>query len=79
MVTLWSITVEEKPLLVETWSRYDVALVEAFQVKVGGLVTPVALFAGEDKLGTEGSAAVVKLKTEDHAPVPPGPVAFTRQ
>jgi hypothetical protein len=54
--------------------------VEAFQLNVGVVETPVALLAGEARVGADGAAkTVVKLRTEDQGLVPPAFVAFTRQ
>ncbi len=69
--------------LVETWTRYVVAPVEAFQRSVGVLETFVAPLAGETSVGAAGAVpppeAVVKLHTLDQSLVPAEFDAFTRQ
>jgi hypothetical protein len=80
---LWSATVEEKAELVESCIRYEAAPVEAFQLRVGVVATPVAPFTGEARTGAAGAtgavAVVVKLDVPDHPLVPPAFVAFTCQ
>lgn len=73
--------VVENDELVETCKRYDVASVEAFQVKVGGRDTLLALLDGDTRVGADGGAgaAAVKLQTADQALVPMLLVALTRQ
>ena len=56
MIVSWLIKVVEKDELVETCNPYEVAPVEAFQVNVGLVVTPVAPFAGEARVGGAGVA-----------------------
>jgi hypothetical protein len=49
---------------VETWSPYEAAPLEAFQVSVGLVEIPVAAFDGEESVGAGGgltAVAVVKL------------------
>jgi hypothetical protein len=56
--------------------------VEAFQLSVGLVETPVAPFEGEESVGAEGGeggAAVAKLQAVEYALVPPAFVALTRQ
>ena len=81
MIPVWLTTVVEKDELAETCNPYEVAPVEAFQLKVGFVATPVAPFAGEARVGAAGGeGAVVKLRTgEDQSLVPPVFFAFTRQ
>ena len=56
------------------------APLDALQVKLGLVETPVAPLEGEDSVGTPGAAIiVVKLHTLDQLLVPPAFVAFTRQ
>ena len=53
---------------------------EAFQLSVGVMETPVAPFDGDDSVGAGGAATmVVKLQLEEYALVPPALVALTRQ
>jgi hypothetical protein len=82
-VTDPSYAIDEKFEYLETWTRYEVAPVEAFHVRVGVRNTFCALFAGEINVGADGAlpldAAVVKLQTVDQALVPAELVAFTRQ
>jgi hypothetical protein len=52
--------------LVDTWSRYDVAPVDAFHVKVGFVATPVAPLAGVARTGGAGGVAVVKLNAPEN-------------
>ena len=70
-----------KPGSVETCTLYEVAPLEAFQVKVGLLETFVVPLTGELRVGANGvlPAVVVKLKLPDHELVPPVLVAFTLQ
>jgi hypothetical protein len=74
-----STTIKEKPDDVETCSRYDDAPDEATQLTVGLVEIPVALFVGEERVGTEGIAAIVVKEAVDHKLVPPAFVAFTCQ
>jgi hypothetical protein len=54
--------------------------VEAFQLSVGVMETPVAPFDGDDSVGADGAATmVVKLQAVEYALVPPAFVALTRQ
>ena len=77
---LWSTTVLENVELVETCTRYTVAPLEAFQLKVGLVEISVAPFAGEASVGAPGAATtVVKLLPTEYALVPPAFVAFTLQ
>ena len=48
------------PLLVEACNLYDVAPVDAFQVRVGFMEIPVELFDGEAKVGVVGMLGVPK-------------------
>ena len=80
MIPLESTTVVENDGLVDTCNLYDVAPLEAFQLKLGLVETPVAPLAGEANAGAESAATVVvKLHTLDQALVLPALVAFTRQ
>jgi hypothetical protein len=78
---LVSNTVCVNALLEETWSRYDVAPVDAFQVNVGFTGTPVAPSTGETSVGGRGggTAEVVKLHVLENGPGPPGFSPYTRQ
>ena len=68
---------------VDTCSLYEVAPVEALQLIVGFVATPVVPFAGEASTGAGGmtgaEADVVKLQTDDHALEPAVLLALTRQ
>lgn len=70
-----------KPGSVETCTLYEVAPLEAFQVKVGVLDMPVEPLTGELRVGTAGGlpAVVVKLNVIDQVLVPLMLVAFTLQ
>jgi hypothetical protein len=74
-------TVEVKLEEVETWSPYDVAPLEAFQVSVGLVEIPVAPFEGEESVGTGGGVPpeVTKLQTVDQLLVPEVFAALTLQ
>jgi len=77
---LWLNTMFENSESVATCTPYEVAPVEALQLRVGLMEIPVALFSGEAKAGADGMATtVVKLQTVDQPLVPPALVAFTRQ
>ena len=77
---LWSNTVVEKSDLVDTSSRYDAAPLTAFQLKVGLVAIPVALFEGDESVGADGGATTVVKEYElEYEPVPPALVALTRQ
>jgi len=54
VIPLWSTTVAEKVELVETCNRYNVALLETFQLKVGLVDIPVEPFEGDASVGTLG-------------------------
>jgi hypothetical protein len=56
VMPVWFTTVEEKLALVETWTPYKVAPVEAFQLSVGLMAMPVALFEGDASVGADGGA-----------------------
>ena len=56
VIVLRLIIVVEKSEAVETCNPYEVAPVEAFQLKVGFMATPVAPFAGETRVGAAGVA-----------------------
>jgi hypothetical protein len=75
--------VDENAELVETWSWYDVAPGEAFQLNVGLVAMLVVPFAGEASMGEGGTVGatdnVVKMLLADHALVPVEFVPFTRQ
>jgi hypothetical protein len=45
--------------VMETCKRYDAAPVEALQLTVGLVDTPVALFDGEARAGGAGAATIV--------------------
>jgi len=81
VIPVWLTTVVEKDELIETCNPYEVAPVEAFQLKVGVIDWVADPFAGEARVGAAGGAAsVVKLQTgADQALVPPVFFAFTRQ
>ena len=81
VIPSWLTIVVAKLELVETCTRYDVAPVEAFQLKTVGVVdTPVSPSAGERSVGTAGTATtVVKLRTVENGLVPAAFVAFNRQ
>ena len=80
VMPVWFTTVEEKLELVETWTPYEVAPVEAFQLSVGLMAIPVALFEGDASVGADGAATmVVKLRAVEYALDPPAFVALTRQ
>lgn len=75
-----STTVVKNEELIETCSRYEVALVEALQVKVGFTATPVAPSEGERSAGGEGGATIVaKLRVAEKRLEPPSFFALTRQ
>jgi hypothetical protein len=50
--------VVEKSETVDTCNPYEVAPVEAFQVKVGLVTTSIAPFAGEARVGAAGIATI---------------------
>jgi hypothetical protein len=77
----WSAIVVPKAGSVETCTRYDVAPVDAFQVNVAFVATPVAPLVGVARTGTGGGGGVVvvKLNAPEYALVPPPFDAFTRQ
>ena len=53
---------------------------EAFQLSVGLMAMPVALFEGDASVGADGAATmVVKLRAVEYALDPPAFVALTRQ
>jgi hypothetical protein len=81
VIPLWFTTVVVKLELVDTCSWYEVAPVEAFQLSVGVIETPVALFDGERRVGAGGlpPELVVKLQMLEYALVPLAFVALTRQ
>ena len=81
VIALWSTTSGEKLELVETCNRYDIAPLEAFQLNVGLVETPVAPLPGKASIGAAGAAptTVVSLHTVEYALVPPAFVAFTHQ
>jgi hypothetical protein len=67
---------------VESWRWYDVAPVDAFQVNVVFVATPVAPLFGVDKTGTAGGDCgvnVVKLQEAEYGLGPAAFIAFTRQ
>ena len=69
----------EKFELVDTCIRYEAAPVEANHSSIGVTETPVAPSAGDSKAGAAGARRmVVKVRTVDHALVPPAFLAFTR-
>jgi len=79
-IPAWSNSVVVKSGAVETCNRYDVAVDEALQERVGFTATPVALFAGDASTGAGGGGiSVVKLHVADQLPVPVELVALTRQ
>ena len=80
VIPLWLTTVVEKDETVETCSPYDVAPLEALQVRVGLVEIPVAPFDGDASVGAAGGAiAVMKLHAAEYGLVPPAFEAFTRQ
>jgi len=70
-----------KSEVLDTWSRYVIAPMEAFHTKTGPAETPIAMFGGESNIGAAGAgpATVVKFQTVEYALVPAAFVAFTRQ
>jgi hypothetical protein len=75
-----STTVVANVAEVESWTRYEVAPVEAFQVNVADTATPVAPLAGDERTGATGAPTiVVKLAAVEYELVPPAFFAFTRQ
>jgi hypothetical protein len=61
VIVVWLTTVADvagKDESVETCNPYEVAPVEAFQVNVGLVATPVAPFAGETRVGGAGVATI---------------------
>jgi len=75
VIPLWFTTVVEKLEFVDTWSWYELAPLEAFQVSVGFVATPVAPFAGEESVGATGGftapADTKRISSKYHVvPVP---------
>ena len=65
---------------VESCTRYMLEPDEAFQLKVGLVAIPVALFEGDESVGADGGATTVVKEYElEYEPVPPALVALTRQ
>ena len=57
-----------KPELVESWTAYDAAPVEAFQLTVTEVPCPFEPLAGRERIGAAGiGGMVVKDQTLDHA------------
>ena len=70
-----------KPVSGATCSRYEVAPLTAFQVRVGVLDVPVDPLRGEIRTGGEGGGGtVVRIHAPEYGPLWPCPlVAFKRQ
>ncbi len=73
-------TNDPNPELVDICTVYEVAVGEAFQLRVGPVETPVAVSCGATRAGAAGAAMmVVNELTVENALVPPEFVALTRQ
>jgi len=62
VIVVWLITVVEKSETVETCNPYEVAPVEAFQLKVALTATPVVPSAGETSTGAAGVATIPRTE-----------------
>ena len=74
-----SIAGELKLELLSTWIWYEVAPLTDDQSKYGVVSHVLLPFDGEDGDGAEGVDKMVKLRVEDHEPLPQELEARTRQ